>query len=400
MTDSATQPPGAASLPNWQALRREFPATEHFVYLDIARKAILPQLVEDAMREWFADINERVGEAAFSMSVVEQTRDVVAEVFGARRDEIAFIKNTSEGLNIVARGFPWKAGDNVVISTLEHENNTFPWRHAAAPHGIEVRIATPDAQGRVTPDCYREVVDDRTRVLAATWVTYACGCRADLRELAAFCKERGIKLVIDGIQAVGTLADRLDGLGADVIVAGGHKSQFSLAGAGFMYAAPEMIDMLRPPYAAKFSFTSNDRTQPELTLAVDAHRFEYGNPNFLGRWVQRRSAEFIRAIGLANIEARVRDLTTRLIDDAERRGLTIRTPRPWTKRASIVSFDVGSEVAQVVARLKEQGIIVSARDGLLRASVHFYNSEDDLDRFLDALQALQASGAVQRHPRR
>ncbi len=384
-------PTKAASLPDWQAIRREFPATEHYVYLDTARKAILPRLVEVAMRDWLADINERAGEAAFSMEQVEQTREVVAKVFGAQRDQIALVKNTSEGLNIVAQGFPWQAGDNVVVSTLEHKNNTFPWHHAAAVHGVEVRIASPDAQGRVTLERYREVVDDRTRVLAVAWVTYGCGHRADLKQLSVFCKKRGIKLVVDGIQAVGVLANRLDALGADVIVAGGHKAQFSLAGAGFMYSTAEMIEMLRPPYVAKLSYRSDDHEQLVPVLAADAHRFDYGNPNFLGRWVQRRSAEFIHAIGLANIEARVRELSTWLIDGAESRGLTVRTPRPWIERTSIVSFDVGGEATQAVARLKEQRIIVSAKDGLLRASVHFYNSEDDLGRFLDALQELQAS---------
>ena len=373
--------------PDWQALRREFPTTERFTYLDIARKAIMPRRIQAAVEDWFTDIYDNAGAAAFSMEGIEETRQSVAEVYGAPSEGVALIKNTSEGINIVAQGFPFRAGDNVVISEFEHENNTFPWRHLDS-RGVEVRWAKPDAEGRVTVDCYRDLVDARTRILAIAWVAYGNGYRADLPTLAEFCRGRGVKLVVDAVQAIGVLATPICELGADALVAGGHKAQFSLAGAGFMYAAPEFIETLTPPYAAKYSFTSIDRMQPKPELAHDAHRFEYGNPNFLGVWVQRRSAAFVRDIGIAHIEARVRELTTRLIDEAERRQISVRTPRPWVERAGIVSFDLGRHAGQAVADLRARNIVVSEKDGHLRAAVHFYNTEDDLDRFLDAVQAL------------
>ncbi|GMQ90180.1 MAG: cysteine desulfurase [Gammaproteobacteria bacterium] len=367
--------------PDWQALRREFPTTEKFTYLDIARKAILPRRVEEAMREWFADIYHYAGADAFSMDCIEQTRTKVAEVFGASPENIALIKNTSEGINIVAQGYPLEAGDNVLISKFEHENNTFPWRHLDAK-GIEIRWAEPDAQGRVTVDCYRELVDKRTRILGAAWVAYGNGYRADVPTLAEFCHTHGIKLVIDAIQAVGVLATSLADLGADVIVAGGHKAQFSLAGAGFMYITEEMAQCITPPYAAKFSFTSNDRMQERPDLAPDAHRFEYGNPNFLGIWVQGRSAEYLQEIGLGNIEARVRELSTYLMERATELGIKVKTPRPWHERAGIVSFNLPGDAGENVVRLRAKNIVCSVKDGLVRAAVHFYNTEEELERFI------------------
>jgi selenocysteine lyase/cysteine desulfurase len=371
--------------PDWARIRNEFPTTERFVYLDIARKAILPRVVEETMRDWIQDVYDTAGAGAFSADATESTRRAVAETFGAPATGIALIKNTSEGINIVAQGFPWKAGDNVVISEAEHENNTFPWRHLAR-RGVEVRFAAPAEDGRVTLDCYRELIDDRTRIVSCAWVTYGNGYRADLKALSAFCKERNIRLVVDGIQAVGVLSDRIEDLGVDVLVAGGHKAQFSLAGAGFMYADRAMIEMLTPPYAAKFSFTSNDRFQKAPTLAPDAHRFEYGNPNFVGLWVQRRSADFINKIGLSHIEARVRELSTALIERAEQSQIRVRTPKRWEDRAGIVSFDVGPETSRIVTELRKKSVIVSAKDNHLRAAVHFYNTEEDVDRFLEALR--------------
>ena len=372
--------------PNWTVIREEFPTTADCVYLNIANKAILPRRVELSMQSWMADIYNNAGREAFSMNGIETAREAVSQTFGAPRDCLALIKNTSEGINIVAQGFPWKQGDNVVISEFEHENNTFPWRHLVR-RGIEVRLAEPAPDGRVTINQYRKLIDKRTRILAVGWVVYGNGFRTDLEALSGFCQENGIKLIVDGIQAVGVLATPIADTGADVLIAGGHKAQFSLAGAGIMYAKQDMIKMLIPPYAAKFSFVSLDRTLPVPELTNDAHRFEYGNPNFLGCWVQRHSAEYLRAITLANIEARVRELTTYLIDEADKYKIKIRSPRPWEQRAGIVSLDLGCHAGKVVQKLNERKVIVSEKDGHLRTSLHFYNNEEDIDRFYLELRA-------------
>ena len=370
--------------PDWDAIRRDFPTTEKYIYLDIARKAILPRQVENAFHAWINDVYDGAGMDAFSMANIEITRRKVADLFGASPHNIALIKNTSEGINIIAQGFPFESGDNVVISEFEHQANIFPWRHLRSK-GVEIRWARPDAQGRVTLDCYRPLVNDRTRILSAAWVAYGNGFRTDILAISEFCRKRGIKLVVDGIQAVGVLSIPLKELGADVLVAGGHKAQFSTAGAGFMYASEDIIPMITPPYASKFSFTSDDKMQEDPVLAKDAHRFEYGNPNFLGIWIQSHSADYLKKIGLANIEARVKKLTTYLLNRAEEKEISVVTPRDWNERAGIVGLKTKNPAA-IVEKLKDQNIIVSARDSYLRASVHFYNTKDELDRYLDAVK--------------
>src|ERR1700694_4852284 len=124
---------------DWDAFRSAFPTTKRFVYLDTARKALLPVWVEEAMSGWLRDIYENAGEGAFSMAEIETARDEIAFTFGAPAANLALIKNTSEGMNILAKGLDIRAGDNVVLSECEHENNTFPWRHLAAK-GVDVRI--------------------------------------------------------------------------------------------------------------------------------------------------------------------------------------------------------------------------------------------------------------------
>ncbi len=379
--------PTQQAAPDWEALRAEFPATEKFAYLDIGRKALLPRTVRTSMESWLDDVYDNIGKNAFDMEGQEETRRAIAKVFGSPEKNLALVKNTSEGINIVAAGFPWSEGDNVVISRLEHENNTFPWRHLARK-GIGIRWAEPDEQGRVTVDAYTRAIDDRTRIIAAAYVAYGNGYRADLPAISQYCREKNIKLVVDAIQGIGVLAAPISSLGADVLCTGGHKAQFSLTGAGFMYLTDEMIGLLDQPYAAKFSFTSIDRNVPELELAPDAHRYEYGNPNFLGMWVQKRSAEFIASIGLENIEARVRELSTYLIEELEARQFRVVTPKPWEERAGLVSAIINHDADDIESLLRERGVVVAAKDGNIRAGVHFYNNHEDIDRFTDGLSAV------------
>ena len=234
-------------------------------------------------------------------------------------------------------------------------------------------------------EAYEKLIDSNTRVVTVAWVTYGVGYRADLRALAELCHSRDALLFVDGVQGVGILNERIDDLGVDALSAGGHKAMFSLAGAGFLYVRKEIISQIDPPYAAKFSFTSNDRMKEKVKLAADAHRFEYGNPNYLGTFVQRRGCEFIKSIGLNHIEDRVKELSTFLIESALQRGYKIRTPRGWHQRAGIVSMDMGKDAQVIADSLAEQKIRVSCKDSHLRATVHFYNNEDDIVRYLDIL---------------
>lgn len=372
---------------DWARVRAEFPAAAKVVYLDAGRKVLPPRAAAAAAAEWFADLEGLApARRAYAMSGVEETRRTVAATFGAAPERIALVRNTSEGVNIVAQGLDWRDGDNLVISAAEHENNTFPWR-LLARCGIDVRIVPEAPDGLVSTDSLRAAIDARTRVLAIAWVSYGLGQRADLDALAEICRRNRTLFLVDAIQAVGVLDRRLDALGADVVAAGGHKGQMSVSGAGLMYVAPDALDRIAPTYAAKFSFATLDRSEPDPAFAAGARRFEYGNPNFLGLAVQRASARFIAGLGLDAIEARVRHLTTRLIEEADRAGIRVRTPRPWTQRAGIVSLDLGGASADAAeAALAAQGVFVASKDGHLRAAAHIYNSEDDVARFVALLR--------------
>ncbi|WP_170317833.1 aminotransferase class V-fold PLP-dependent enzyme [Paroceanicella profunda] len=372
--------------PDWAALRAEFPATATTVYLDTARKALLPRCAGAAAQDWFADIaSPEAGATAFAMGGVTRTRETVGRVFGAAPETIGLVRNTSEAMNIVATGLDWREGDNVVLSAAEHENNTFPWRPLAR-RGVELRIVPEGPDGVVSTDALRAAVDARTRVLTVAWLSYGTGQRADLDALADIARAQDALLVVDAIQALGVIDRRLDAMGADVVAAGGHKAQLSVTGAGLMHLGPRALERITPPFAAKYSFDTLDRTVADLHWAPGARRFEYGNPNFLGLAIQRRSAEFVGSIGLSAIETRVRDLTTLLIETLDLAHIPVRTPRLWSERGGIVSLETGRVSADALeAALAEDGIRVASKDGHLRAAIHFYNNEEDVTRFADRL---------------
>jgi cysteine desulfurase/selenocysteine lyase len=372
---------------DWSAYRAAFPTTRKFIYLDSARKALVPLWTEAAMAEWVRDVYDNAGGSSFSMDEIEEARGDVGALVGADPANIAFVKNTSEGVNIIAHGIDLRPGDNVVLSELEHENNTFPWRYLEA-QGIEIRIIGASGDGRVLLDQYRAVIDSRTRVLSVAWVSYGAGHRSDTRKLAELAHGAGAILVIDAIQACGMIDQRLDSLGADAVFCGGHKTLLSLAGAGLMYVRSGLIEQIMPPYAAKFSFTSLDRAVPQLKLANDCHRFEYGNPNFVGIYCQRRSAQIIASVTLARIEARIRSLTDRLIGGLQKLQADVRTSAVWEERCGIVSIKPRGSAQQLEIKLKERGICTAEKDGLLRFSVYAYNNEEDIDGALSVLREL------------
>src|ERR1700730_6692309 len=140
---------------DWDAFRSAFPTTKRFVYLDTARKALLPVWVEEAMSEWLRDIYENAGEGAFSMTEIEAARAEIACTFGAPATNLALIKNTSEGMNILAKGLDIHAGENVVLSDCWHENNPFPWRFLAGD-AVDVRIVRAGNDGRIPLERYRD----------------------------------------------------------------------------------------------------------------------------------------------------------------------------------------------------------------------------------------------------
>jgi selenocysteine lyase/cysteine desulfurase len=224
--------------------------------------------------------------------------------------------------------------------------------------------------------------------VATAYVTYGNGYRVNLAELSRVCRERGARLVVDGVQGAGILAAPLDTLGADVVAIGGHKGLFGLTGSGLVYCREELVNELRTDWikapAAKAATRAHVNSQFDYVRT--AHRFEGGNPNFLGIRVLRHGAEFIQSIGLEHIEQRVRSLSATCLRLLKQAGLKSQTPEEWEERAHIVNVLV-PDAAGLMARLRENHrVVANVKDDALRLSMSFFNNEEDLERAVHAIR--------------
>ncbi len=377
----------AGSRPDWVALRREFPTLERWTYLDVARKSVPPRCQQRAMQEYWRDIEENAGADAWSADNVAAARVAIAQLLGAKPHELAFTKNTTEGLNIAAHGFDLKPGDNIVLTNLEHVANVWVWKHWEAK-GVEIRLAR-HRDGRLPLEAFLETMDNRTRVVSTAWVTYGNGCRVDLPALGRVCRERGAKLVVDSVQAAGILSAPLNSLGADVIAIGGHKGLFGLTGSGVVYCREELLNELKTPFVKQAAGPAPARAHvvSQFDYMRTAHRFEGGNPNFLGVRVLRAGVEFIQSIGLAHIESRVRDLSSTCLKLVRQAGLKSLTPETWEERAHIVNVVV-PDATGLMTRLRENHrVVTNVKDDALRISMSFFNTEEDLERAVRAIKS-------------
>jgi len=372
---------------DWMSLRDEFATLKKWTYLDVARKSIPPQCQEQAVRAYYEDIHCNAGADAWSAENVALARGEMAGLLGAKPSEIAFTKNTTEGLVIGAHSLALEAGDNIVLTDMEHVANLWPWKHWQQ-QGVEIRHARNRA-GRLPLEAFMEQVDKRTRVISTAHVTYGNGYRVNLPQLGSECRSRGIRLVVDGVQAAGTLATPLSELGADIVAIGGHKGLFGLTGSGVLYCREELVEQLRTPFVkmpeAPGSATAKAHVNSQFDYVRIAHRLEGGNPNFLGIRVLRAGVKFLESIGVANIEARIRSLSAHCLDLLRSNGLQTDTPENWDERAHIINVAV-PEAASLMNLLREKhGIIVNVKDGKLRISMSFFNTEQDLDKVVQAI---------------
>ncbi len=372
---------------NWARTRSFFPVTTELAYLNHAGVAPVSTRVEEALRRFLAEITRRgaFDYARVSDAEVERVRDRAATLLGAGSSEIAFVKNTTEGLGLVAAGLDWRRGDQVVTCDLEYPSNVYPW-WSLADRGVETVLLRAEA-GRLPLERVQEALQSpRARLLALSSVEFGSGMRHDLEALGRLCQERGVLFCVDAIQTLGCLPLDVERCRIDFLAADGHKWLLSLEGCGIFYCARRVLDLVRPWVVGWRSVVDNhDFDTYRTELQPGAGRFEEGTPNTAGVFALGAAIDLLLEIGIDAIAARVLALTDRLVAGLVERGAECLSPR-GAEASGIVSFRLPDEpVARTVARLRAQRIFVVARRGGVRASPHFYNDEGEIDRLLAAL---------------
>jgi selenocysteine lyase/cysteine desulfurase len=368
----------------------EFPVTRECIYLNHAGIGPLSRRAATRMM-MLAETVSRSGDRLWSdrMEEADRVRELAARLLGAREShEVAFVENTSSALSLVAEGFDWQPGDNVVGAALEFPTNVYPWMGLAS-RGVEYR-QVEERDGRIDPDEILARLDSRTRMLALSWVQYASGFRSDLARLGRACRERGVLFVVDVIQGLGALPLDVEADFVDVAAASAHKWLLGPEGIALFYVSDRVVDRLRPARSGWRSMRDPFQwTAFDLTWNEGARRFESGTLNAYGIVALGGSLEVLLKVGAEEIEPRVlalADLAARGLTDL---GFSVVSSRRRGETSGIVTAVPPGRTAQdLIKPLDERGIVVAARAGRLRIAPHFYNTADEIERCLAELAEL------------
>jgi selenocysteine lyase/cysteine desulfurase len=390
-------------------MRTHFPGAMQSTYFDTASRGLVPLEAKVAMDE---QIDHRIRgdiQKPAMFATIERVRTGYAKLIAATPDEIAFTKNVSEGLNIVAAGLRWNAGDNVVLCPeLEHPSNIYPWLNLKSRAGIEVRLVH-SRDGRMPVAEMIKAADARTRVITCSYVTFAPGLRSDVQTLAEYCAQKDILFLVDAAQAIGVLDINMERTPIAAMSVSTQKGLLGLYGMGLLFVRKAWAERLEPAYLSRFSIdlgSAHEATggSDNYALMPGAKRFEVGNYNFLAATAVEPGLSMLNELTTAVVERHVLNLSQRMIAGLQRIGLPVFAAEPGPHRAHMVAIGdaIGNQhdstdnpaMQSLYESLAAGGIRTTIRRGIIRVSLHFYNTEADVDRLLAAAKEWKTPAAA------
>lgn len=382
------------SMQDIEKIRSQFPITKNKVFLNHASQSPLPKPVANAVQNLVdQDSNYGIASSAWedkSERHFSYGKTLFAELVNAKTEEVALVENTSMGLNIVANLFDYPRGSKIVTTDLEYPSAVYPWLRKRS---VKVEYVK-NVDGQILPEDMEKAIDDKTIAVVISHVEYANGFRNDLSVLSEIAHEHGAYLIVDAMQSTGVipLDVRRDNL--DFMATGCYKWLLAPAGAAYLYVKDELITQFEPPFAGWASVkdeifdTADLYNIWQLKFADTASRFEVGYPSLASFVGAKTAIKMLLDFGIKNVEKRVFGLTGYLLDELERLGLNVQTPtKRVEQRSGIVNFRINNP-EEVTEKLHKKGIVVSARANGIRVSPHYYNTEQEIDRFMNEIKAL------------
>jgi cysteine desulfurase / selenocysteine lyase len=318
-------------------------------------------------------------------------RDKAARFINCHADDVAFLKNTAEGMGVLALGLDWQPGDEVVAYDRAFPADVLPWLNQAG-RGVELKLIPDRNRLRHDAGDVEALMTPRTRLVCLELVNFNNGFRAPIEEIARLCHEQGAWLVVDATQAAGAIRIDVRELGCDVLVAHGYKFLMSGWGTAICYFAPHTRARLGVPEPGWKSLKEIRNVLSlvdyKLDFATEARRFEPGIPDVLSILGMGAVLDLMTGLGTARIEERVLAYAAEVAEALEGRGWTIVSSRRPGERSGILSLErEGVDTARVQEELRRRNVACAVREGRMRVSVHFYNDGSDLERLLDCLPA-------------
>ncbi len=369
-------------------LRALFPITQRAVYLNHAAVSPPPTTTIEAVAAQLRDVHEN-GSLNFHswLAVKERARELLAGMLGARPDQVAFMRNTSDGLSTVANGLAWKRGDNLVTFSREFPSNIYPWLRVRDEFGVEVRLCAERA-GRIDLNELASLVDEHTRLIAISHVQFASGFRADLERLGRIARQQDALLVVDVIQSLGVVPIDVGAELVDVAAGAGHKWLLCPEGVGYLFLSDRARERIKPTLVGWVSVPNpEDYLNFEQGWNRGALAWETGTSPAALIHGFRASLDLLNQYGAARIAQHLEELTDYLCERVREQPYEIVSSRADGEKSQIICIrhTQGLSAMALYVRLKQENIITAPRGDRLRIAPHLYNSLDDINQLIAAL---------------
>ena len=367
--------------------RAHFPTARTKLYLNSGSYGLLADSVRAGVTAYLDDRAERGADWGGWVALESDVRHRLATLLGASPGEVAVTASASAGINAVASSIDLAARPKIVVSNYEFPTSAQIW-HAQEKRGAEV-VHVAEAADRTIPiEHFDAVIDDRTAIVALSHVCYRHGAKLSsdtIREVARIAHDRGALVILDCYQSVGTEPIDVRALGVDFCVGGMLKYLLGSAGSGFLWARQDLTTLLTPTTSGWFAQADTDAMDIFAhDPSPDARRFQAGTPPVPSLYAARAGLDLILATGIESIGKRVRTLTRRALDGLRGADIEVATPDDDDRRGPMIAIPAYDDMA-LVNYLAERDVVVSCRDGNVRAGFHAYNTEDEVDRFIAML---------------
>lgn len=402
-------------------IKSQFPIFQNhpdLVYLDSAASTQTPQIVLDAMNEYYTQYRANIHRGLYDLSAratdqYEKAREKVANFIGAEKNEIIFTSGTTHSLNFLARSLckDLKAGDNIVLTQLEHHANLVPWQEYAREKGVELRfieVATPSARSdrpyELNLESVEKLIDENTKVVSCSLVSNVLGTitLASIPKIFEYAHSVGAVTVLDAAQAVGHMGLDVKVIGCDFLVFSGHK-MYGPTGIGVLYGKQERLETLEPYFYGGDMVSTV--TYDVSSWAEIPERFEGGTPNIAGAIGLGSAVDFIGSIGFLNIVDHEVHLQEKIFEELKQiDGLKVIGPEFGEPRIGVVSFTLeGVHPHDIAEILNRDQVCIRAGyhcamplmkklnlSGTSRISIGIYNTEEDIQKCIESIKKVKA----------
>src|SRR5687767_3841718 len=369
-------------------IRSLFPATQKYVYLNSAAVSPMPTTAVEAVRSQLEDVSLN-GSANYLewVATKNRARALIAGMLNVAPEQVAFMRNTSDGFAAVAAGLNWKTGDNIVSFAGEFPANFYPWRRIRDRFGIELRLV-PERNARIDLDEFISLIDSNTRLVAISAVQYSSGFTADLGRIGEAARAVDVLFAVDIIQGLGARGFDLPASSVDIASGASHKWLCAPEGCGILYVSDRARDRVDPAFVGWISVETpwdfEDREQP---FKPNALAWESGTGCSALFYGLEQSAKLLTDTGLDRIEVYLDELSDFLCELLAGKDYEILSSRAPGEKSPIVCIrhQNGQTSNDVAKHLESEGIIVSPRGDRVRIAPHFYNNREDIERLVAAL---------------